>query len=151
MCIRDRAEAVCGQASPEAFLATLRAENSAALRVGAQKLTTGYTFEDLVVGPACERQLRDLCAMARVRSAVYGEWGFGKKSPLGRGVTALFYGAPGTGKTMAAGVVANELGLELYRVDPVSYTHLPPGRFPPRHKSPKTPATWSRGRCPAKT
>ena len=116
-CGRARAEAVCGKASPEAFLAALRAENSAALRAGAQKLTTGYAFEDLVVGPACERQLRDLCAMARVRSAVYGEWGFGKKSPLGRGVTALFYGAPGTGKTMAAGVVANELGLELYRVD----------------------------------
>ena len=68
-CGRARAEAVCGKASPEAFLAALRAENSAALRAGAQKLTTGYAFEDLVVGPACERQLRDLCAMARVRSA----------------------------------------------------------------------------------
>ena len=116
-CARARAEKLCGRDAAEAFLAALREENSAALRVGAQKLVTGYRFEDLVVSPGAERQLREICAFARARSTVYGEWGFGKKSSSGQGVTALFYGASGTGKTMAAGVVANELGLELYRVD----------------------------------
>lgn len=116
-CARARAEKLCGRDMSEAFLAALREENSAALRAGAQKLVTGYRFEDLVVSPATQRQLREICAFARARATVYGEWGFGRKSASGRGVTALFYGASGTGKTMAAGVVANELGLDLYRVD----------------------------------
>ena len=98
-------------------MAALRAENSAALLTGAQKLVTGYRLEDVVTSPRTERQLREICSFARARATVYGQWGFGKKSALGRGMTALFYGASGTGKTMAAGAVANELGLELYRVD----------------------------------
>lgn len=116
-CARTRAQMLCGQAGEGAFLAALRAENSAALLAGAQKLATGYRMGDLVVAPRTESQLREICAFARARAKVYGEWGFGKKSSMGQGVTALFYGASGTGKTMAAGVVANELGLELYRVD----------------------------------
>lgn len=116
-CARARGQALCGRGGAGAFMAALRAENSAALLTGAQKLVTGYRLQDLVVAPRTENQLREICAFARARSKVYGEWGFGKKSALGRGVTALFYGASGTGKTMAAGVVANELGLDLYRVD----------------------------------
>ncbi len=116
-CARARAAALCGKPAPAAFLAALREENSAALAAGASRLVTGYTFDDLVLPAAAERQLRDICAFARARADVYGAWGFGAKSGAGRGITALFYGASGTGKTMAAGVVANELGLELYRVD----------------------------------
>lgn len=116
-CGRASAGTLCGQQPETAFLQALREENGAALRTGAQKLATGYRFPDLVVSASAERQLREICAFARVRGTVYGEWGFGRKSGAGRGITALFYGASGTGKTMAAGVVANELGLDLYRVD----------------------------------
>ncbi len=114
---RARALELCGEGGPSAFLHALRAENSAALRMGAQKLSTGYTFDDLVVSNECERQLKDICVVARARATVYGTWGFGKKGSTGQGVTALFYGASGTGKTMAASVLENELGMELYRVD----------------------------------
>jgi len=48
---------------------------------------------------------------------VYGEWGFGRKLSLGKGLVVLFTGPPGTGKTMAAEVIAGELGLDLYRID----------------------------------
>jgi SpoVK/Ycf46/Vps4 family AAA+-type ATPase len=65
-------------------------------------------------------QLKDVKSIAdRVRSrhVVMGEWGFGRKLSLGKGVSALFAGPPGTGKTMAAEVVANDLGFELYKID----------------------------------
>lgn len=116
-CGRAQARRRCGQTDAAVFLQALREENRTALRAGAQKLATGYRLADLVVAPAAERQLREICAFARVRTTVYRDWGFGAKSGAGRGLTALFYGASGTGKTMAAGVVANELGLDLYRVD----------------------------------
>jgi SpoVK/Ycf46/Vps4 family AAA+-type ATPase len=48
---------------------------------------------------------------------VLDEWGFGRKLSLGKGVNALFAGPTGTGKTMAAEIIANELGLELYKID----------------------------------
>ncbi|MBQ2706742.1 MAG: ATP-binding protein, partial [Clostridia bacterium] len=53
----------------------------------------------------------------RYRRIVGEEWGFRKKSPYGNGLCALFYGSPGTGKTMAVQVMANELGIDLYRID----------------------------------
>ena len=62
-------------------------------------------------------QLRELCARVVQRERVLGEWGFDGKLSLGRGVSALFAGPPGTGKTMAAEIVARELGLDLYRID----------------------------------
>ncbi len=58
----------------------------------------------------------ELIAGVRLRHIVHDGWGFGQQSSL-RGLTALFYGPPGTGKSMVAGVIAAELGLELYRVD----------------------------------
>lgn len=67
--------------------------------------------------PEQKRQLESLCAFARGRETVWKRWGFARTIPGGQGLTALFYGASGTGKTLAASVVANELGLPLYRVD----------------------------------
>ncbi len=62
-------------------------------------------------------QLREICNHARYRHIVYGEWGFDRKLSRGKGLNALFSGPPGTGKTMAAEVIANELGLDLYKID----------------------------------
>ena len=73
---------------------------------------------DNVVGPpALELQLREIVAWARASYRVFGEMALGRLSPLGRGLTCLFSGPPGTGKTFAALCLANELGLNLYRID----------------------------------
>ena len=76
-----------------------------------------YEWEDLVLEDVSEKLLRQVCAQVQYREQVMETWGFGKKSPYGNGISALFYGAPGTGKTMAAQVMARHLGMELYRVD----------------------------------
>jgi SpoVK/Ycf46/Vps4 family AAA+-type ATPase len=62
-------------------------------------------------------QLRDICAQFTHRRRVLQEWGFGRKLPYGTGITVLFAGPSGTGKTMAAEIVANEVGLDLYKID----------------------------------
>jgi SpoVK/Ycf46/Vps4 family AAA+-type ATPase len=61
--------------------------------------------------------LREIAAQVRQRATVYQTWGFARKSPRGLGITALFAGPSGTGKTMAAEVLANELQLDLYHID----------------------------------
>lgn len=76
-----------------------------------------YTWEDLILEDSEKKLLHDICDQVKYRRVVREEWGFGKKNPYGSGVSAIFYGAPGTGKTMAAQVLARELGLELYKVD----------------------------------
>lgn len=76
-----------------------------------------YTWEDMVLPSALREHLADLENQARLRWQVYEEWGFGRLTPLGKGISALFAGPSGTGKTMAAQVLARSLGMELYRVD----------------------------------
>jgi ATPase family associated with various cellular activities (AAA) len=76
-----------------------------------------YTWEDLVISPRTERHLRELDAQARNRPGVLDGWGLARLTSMGRGVTALFAGPSGTGKTMAAQVLARSLGVDLYRVD----------------------------------
>lgn len=76
-----------------------------------------YTWDDIVLTASVRRHLAELEEQARQRRVVYEEWGFAKLCPLGQGITALFAGPSGTGKTMAAQVLARSLGLELYRVD----------------------------------
>jgi ATPase family associated with various cellular activities (AAA)/Winged helix domain, variant len=61
--------------------------------------------------------LKEFIARIRHRRTVYERWGFDVKMTTSRGLSALFYGPPGTGKSMVAGLIARELGLELYRVD----------------------------------
>ena len=76
-----------------------------------------HGWDDLVLPPATLPRLRELAAAIRHRHVVYGEWGFGERIVTGTGIKALFAGASGTGKTMAAGVIASELGLDLYKID----------------------------------
>ena len=76
-----------------------------------------FGWADLVLAPATIAHLRELEAQAQDRGEVLDDWCFSRLTPLGRGTTALFAGPSGTGKTMAAQVLARSLGLELYRVD----------------------------------
>jgi ATPase family associated with various cellular activities (AAA) len=83
----------------------------------AQRLDAKATWNDLVL-PAQELGLlRQIAAQVSQRAKVYEEWGFSKKMNRGLGISALFAGDSGTGKTMAAEVIANDLRLNLYRID----------------------------------
>jgi hypothetical protein len=74
-------------------------------------------WDDLVLPEFQRRILRVIAAHVRRRHLVYDEWGFARKSARGLGISALFVGESGTGKTMAAEVLARELRLDLYRID----------------------------------
>lgn len=76
-----------------------------------------FTWEDLIIEDTQKNNLKLICDQLKYRDIVGSEWGFNKKMPYGRGLCALFHGVPGTGKTMAAQVIANVLGLDLYRID----------------------------------
>jgi SpoVK/Ycf46/Vps4 family AAA+-type ATPase len=82
-----------------------------------QPLACPYTWDDLVVSQHLERTLKDFESQVLLRWEVYEKWGFARLTHLGQGISALFGGPSGTGKTMAAQVLARSLGLELYRVD----------------------------------
>jgi AAA+ superfamily predicted ATPase len=89
------------------------------LNVGplATRITRRARLDEMVVAEDVAEPLRDLIAMVRERSRILERWGYARHLGLSRGVSALFSGAPGTGKTMAASVISSELGLELFRVD----------------------------------
>jgi len=83
----------------------------------AQRIVPFASWNDIVLPESQRRTLRDIAAHVRQRSKVYEGWGFAAKGDRGLGISALFAGVSGTGKTMAAEVLANELHLDLYRID----------------------------------
>jgi hypothetical protein len=83
----------------------------------ARRVEPKHRWSDLVLpGPQLE-QLSSICSQAKHASIVYGEWRFEHKLSLGRGLNAMFTGQPGTGKTMAAEVIAADLGVDLLKID----------------------------------
>ncbi len=74
-------------------------------------------WDDLVLPASQLRTLQEIARQVRHRRTVYQAWGFASKSARGLGISALFAGPSGTGKTLAAEVLARELGLDLYRID----------------------------------
>ena len=83
----------------------------------AQRIEPKADWQDLVLPEPQLLILQEAFAHVRQRSTVYEQWGFGAKGSRGLGISALFAGASGTGKTLAAEVLAHELRLDLYRVD----------------------------------
>lgn len=83
----------------------------------AKKMESRYTLADVVLPERPAKEIEALISMARNRSLVLEDWEVGKKLVSGSGISALFTGVPGTGKTLCAQAIAGELGLELYRVD----------------------------------
>lgn len=80
-------------------------------------ITPHYTWDDIVLPGDQMTQLREIYDQVRHRNLVYDSWGFGGKLAMGKGLSVLFTGPPGTGKTMAADVLAHSLGLNLYKID----------------------------------
>jgi hypothetical protein len=97
--------------------AACRLHSSQGLAALGQKIDTRYGWSDLVLPPDRMQQLREITDGIKYRGLVLDEWGFGQKLSLGKGPAALFAGSSGTGKTMAAEVIAGELGLDLYKID----------------------------------
>ena len=95
----------------------IRAQNAAGLERLARRIEPEVTWDDLVLAPVVRRALEELTARARHRDQVLVDWRMRRGGGRGRGVSALFAGDSGTGKTMSAEVIAADLGLDLYTVN----------------------------------
>jgi SpoVK/Ycf46/Vps4 family AAA+-type ATPase len=94
-----------------------RSQSSTRLATLTRKIIPLYTWDDIILPDRSLQLLREMCAHARYRQQVFGRWGFDQKMSLGKGLSALFIGPSGTGKTMAAEIIAGELSLDLYKID----------------------------------
>lgn len=83
----------------------------------ATRIPANFGWDDIVMNPDQRLALKNACDQLIYRKKVYEEWDYIKKYPYGRGLSVLLFGAPGTGKSMCAQVIAHEMNLELYRVD----------------------------------
>jgi SpoVK/Ycf46/Vps4 family AAA+-type ATPase len=125
--IRDAAATACNLArarDPAAPRVTqddlrtaCRLHSNRTLATLAQQVTPRYGWDDIVLPPGPMELLRGIHDRVRYRALVYEQWGFERKLALGKGLNVLFAGPPGTGKTMAADVLAGALGLDLYKID----------------------------------
>jgi len=97
--------------------AACRRQSNQKLGELAAKVAPRCGWDDLVLPADRMAHLRDICAQVRHHYQVFGSWGFGAKLNHGKGLSVLFSGPPGTGKTMAAEVLAGDLELDLYKVD----------------------------------
>jgi SpoVK/Ycf46/Vps4 family AAA+-type ATPase len=108
-----------GENSPTVarLFSAARAQSGHELMALARIIEPRYTWNDIVLPEDALTQLQEICQRVAFRHRVLGEWGFDRKLALGKGVTVLFAGPSGAGKTMAAEILANELGLDLYKID----------------------------------
>ncbi|RME99554.1 MAG: ATP-binding protein [Chloroflexi bacterium] len=114
---QDRANQQNRPLQNEDIFAAARAHSSSGLARLARKIEPRYNWADIILPADQIAILKELVSTVRVRPKVLEEWGVGQKLASGAGITVLFAGPPGTGKTMAAEVVAAELGLDLYKID----------------------------------
>ena len=91
-----------------------RLHSNQKLNALARKIKPTQKWADIILPEDRLEQLREICNHVRYHDQVYGLWGFGRKLSYGKGLSVLFAGPSGTGKTMAAEIIAGDLGLELY-------------------------------------
>jgi hypothetical protein len=119
--IRSVAARVPAEGEPSVRLAALwnecRRHTRPAIESLAQPIDAKATFYDIVLPPAEMVLLRRITEQVAARARVYDDWGFRERMNRGMGISALFAGESGTGKTMAAEVIANALHLDLFRID----------------------------------
>jgi hypothetical protein len=103
--------------NPQALWNACRSLAQPRLEDLAQRIASTAQWDDLILPDAQRETLRQIVAHVRHRMVVYETWGFAEKGRRGLGVSTLFTGESGTGKTLAAEVLAHELNLDLYRID----------------------------------
>ncbi len=94
-----------------------RAQSNQKLTALAKRIKPKYNWGDLILPKEKKEQLKEVKNYIKNKGVVYHDWGFDNKLSLGKGLNILFSGTSGTGKTMAAEVIASELGLDLYKID----------------------------------
>ncbi len=99
------------------LLTACRSHSNQGLGMLSKKIVPRYTWNDLVLPIDRLSQLHEMTHHIRYGPIVFEQWGFDRKLAGGKGLNVLFAGSPGTGKTMAAEVLATDLGLELYKID----------------------------------
>jgi MoxR-like ATPase len=115
--VRNRLDWMGGEVSAAELFAAARAQSGQDLAAFSRRIERVYRWGDLILPEDALVQLRELRDRAAQRERVLVEWGFDAVLALGRGICALFAGPSGTGKTMAADVLAGELELDLYKID----------------------------------
>jgi len=106
-----------GESLAHALWEAGRSQSRARLGELAQRIEPAAQWDDLVLPGNEKSVLREIAIHLKHRRTVYESWGFGATSSRGLGISALFSGSSGTGKTMAAEVLANALRLDLFRID----------------------------------
>jgi ATP-dependent 26S proteasome regulatory subunit len=110
-------ESVSGDRLASALWDACRGQSRPRLEGLAQRIEPSACWDDLVLPEKQKQVLAQIVIHVKQRTKVYETWGFVAKGARGLGISALFSGASGTGKTMAAEVLANQLRLDLYRID----------------------------------
>lgn len=106
-----------GLVTTQDIYSACRQQSRHKLNTLAHRIHPKYNWDDIVLPRDQMEQLREICCYVKHYYTVYSDWGFDRKLSLGKGLNVLFAGPSGTGKTMAAEIIANELGLDLYKID----------------------------------
>lgn len=106
-----------GQIASAGLFSAARAHSNPGLTRLARKLSPRYDWDDIILPADALAQLREIASAVRGRPIVLDDWGLGRKLTSSRGVTVLFSGPPGAGKTMAGEILGGALGLDLYKID----------------------------------
>lgn len=94
-----------------------RAQSGSTISALARKLQPHYSWEDIVLPKDTKNQLKEVAGHIKYRGVVYSDWGFDRKLSIGKGLNVLFSGPSGTGKTMAAEIIAKYVELDIYKID----------------------------------
>ncbi len=107
----------CSELSLDELYQGCKAQSNRNLSAFARKIEPHYTWEDIVLPKDAKEQLKEVCGYIKHRGTVYTDWGFDRKLSMGKGLNVLFSGPSGTGKTMAAEIIARDAGLDIYKID----------------------------------
>ena len=105
------------ETSDAALREAARIVSRATAPASVRRIETGLGWDDLILPAAIKSQLKSIPMQVKHAATVWEKWGFGERIPYGQATIALLAGPSGTGKTMAAQIIAGELGAALFQID----------------------------------